>query len=112
MRCLLFTGRDHNASLQAFAARICDVLRITDVEVRESSNYPGGEYVRCRALGVLLRIARGGDEGLSEYAFSISLTIEGGPFPDHTFVLGLISHIAQVLTSAGFDVAMPRVGAQ
>jgi hypothetical protein len=107
MTALLFVRSRASEDLDRFAKDVGEILCVTNLERRESSNYRDHGYARTEAFGVTMKISRGGDEGFDKYDFVMALSAESAWLPNHSFLTGLADLVARVLAQSGYDVVRP-----
>jgi hypothetical protein len=100
----LFVRRTGHESLREFAAAVYQLLGVTKVSERNSSNYSGETYFVGTALAMDLTVALADEDGFEDYAFWISLKRNGPRVQDDSYLDRCGDVIARVLAMNGYEV--------
>jgi hypothetical protein len=103
----LYIRADSECDFDSFVVRLFSALGVGEFEKRESSNYPGGEYVKGAALGYVMRASIADDSDFSEYQYWLGIETRAGiVIADKTPLSGVGDLVARHLANSGFAVAL------
>src|SRR5262245_13454646 len=101
----LYVKAKNSESLAKFAQEVAQVLKLPDLEHRESSNYAGGEYFRGTVLALYVTFSLADDSERPDFDFWISLEPARVWVESTVFLDALADLVARRLTIEGYIVA-------
>lgn len=99
----LLLSADASLDLSGFSEKFFALIGAHDVELRESSNYLGGEYFRAFGEGVRYTVSLNDEAEFGEFAFSVQ--IEDQLVPREEFARAVDVLIKTKLLPCGYGVA-------
>ena len=107
MLCNLYLRSAADDELESVARRIFEILDIKPLMMRESSNYPKGQYMSGKVLGLSVRVALVDDSEYSDYQYWMNFTPHAhSARVDRHALDGLGELLARELSLHGFEVAL------
>jgi hypothetical protein len=104
-----FIKANPGEDLTSFFANVCRLCALENAQMRESSNYAGGEYGMGSKAGVVVRVMEADDAEFTDCRFELSFAPARGGAEDAPLA-GVSDSVGRTLALAGYVVIRPREG--